>query len=146
MVTPSSADMTQGRLIIEQVPEVRDGMLQRSDWKKVAKFQEEKTFADTPENLEHHRKKMETLVQTFDFMSLLQDGEMPDFENVNINDGDYNVAVGANKDSKVQPAGPSPASPPHSDETIDASTPSASIVQPIDAPATVQDIDLDELE
>jgi hypothetical protein len=71
---------------------------------------------------------------------------MPDFEKVNINDGDYNVAVGASKDSKVQPAVPSSASPPHSDKTIDASTPSASIVQPVDSPATVQDIDLDELE
>jgi len=72
MVTPPSAEMTQGRLILEQVPELRDALLRRRDWKKMAKNQVETVFADTEENLANLEIKIGDMLKAFDFMSLLE--------------------------------------------------------------------------
>lgn len=64
--------MTQGRLILEQVPELRDALLRRRDWKKMAKNQVETVFADTEENLANLEIKIGDMLKAFDFMSLLE--------------------------------------------------------------------------
>lgn len=50
-VTPASHEVTQGRLILEQVPEIRNALLKKSDaeWRAVAKQQLSTYFADSPE-------------------------------------------------------------------------------------------------
>lgn len=48
-VAPSAADVKQGRLILEQLPTWREGLLARSDWAQVAKQQSRNAFADSPE-------------------------------------------------------------------------------------------------
>lgn len=48
-VAPSAADVKQGRLILEQLPTWREGMLARSDWAQLAKQQSRSAFADSPE-------------------------------------------------------------------------------------------------
>lgn len=78
MVTPSSADVTQGRLVLEQVPEIRAAMLNRGDWQHIADKQMASCFADSEENLKRLKKKMEKMVEHFDFMSMLDGGGMED--------------------------------------------------------------------
>lgn len=50
-VAPASHEVTQGRLILEQVPEMRNALLKKSDaeWRAVAKQQLSTYFADSPE-------------------------------------------------------------------------------------------------
>lgn len=55
-----------------QVPEMRDALLDRGDWKKIGETQLATVFADTPENMERHKQKMNNLMQAFDFMGMMQ--------------------------------------------------------------------------
>lgn len=50
-VAPASHEVTQGRLILEQVPEIRSALLKRTDaeWKAMAARQLSTFFADSPE-------------------------------------------------------------------------------------------------
>ena len=72
MVTPSSAEVTQGRLVIEQVPEMRDALLSRGDWKQIGQTQLATVFADTAGNLGRNKQKMHNLMQAFDFMGMME--------------------------------------------------------------------------
>jgi hypothetical protein len=77
MVALSSRGMPYARLICfwprhVQVPEMRDALLNRGDWKKIGQTQLATVFADTPENMERHKQKMNKLMQTFDFMGMMQ--------------------------------------------------------------------------
>jgi hypothetical protein len=76
-VAPASHEVTQGRLILEQVPETRERILRRSDaeWVALAKTQLETHFADTPEARRHAMGRMEDMSAMFEFMMEMEDRE-----------------------------------------------------------------------
>ena len=55
-----------------QVPELRDALLNRGDWRTIGQTQLATVFADTAENLQRHKTKMNDLMKNFDFMGMMQ--------------------------------------------------------------------------
>jgi hypothetical protein len=75
MVTPSSAAITAGRLILEQVPETREGLLRRSEdeWAATAKKQLEACFADSMEKRRDAKRRAENASEVFEFMMRMEE-------------------------------------------------------------------------
>lgn len=75
MVTPSSGEVTAGRLILEQVPETREALLRRSEneWREVAKKQLSTSFADSIENRKSAKKRAEDMSEVFEFMMKMEE-------------------------------------------------------------------------
>jgi hypothetical protein len=74
---PASHEITQGRLILEQVPEIRNALLRQSDteWKAMAKKQLESFFADSPETRRAAADRMEGMSKMFEFMAELDENK-----------------------------------------------------------------------
>lgn len=77
MVTPSAADVTTGRLILEQVPETRDSLLRRTEteWKEVARAQLTTHFADSAENRKSATKRAQDMSEVFEFMMRMEEAQ-----------------------------------------------------------------------
>ena len=77
MVTPSAADVTSGRLILEQVPETRDSLLRRTEteWKEVARAQLTTHFADSAENRKSATKRAQDMSEVFEFMMRMEEAQ-----------------------------------------------------------------------
>ena len=76
-VAPASHEVTQGRLILEQVPEIRNALLRKSDaeWKDIAKKQLSTYFADSPEARRAAAERMEGMSKMFEFMCELDENK-----------------------------------------------------------------------
>ena len=74
---PASHEVTQGRLILEQVPETRTALLRRSEkeWIDCAKAQLSSHFADTPEARQAAMSRFEDMSKMFEFMCEMEDKE-----------------------------------------------------------------------
>ena len=74
---PASHEVTQGRLILEQVPETRTALLRRSEkeWIDCAKAQLSSHFADTPEARQAAMSRFEDMSKMFEFMCEMEDTE-----------------------------------------------------------------------
>ena len=77
MVAPPSHEVTQGRLILEVVPETRDAILKKSDaeWASLASRQLATHFADTPETRAAAAAKVDDMTKMFEFMMEMEDRE-----------------------------------------------------------------------
>eukprot|EP00227_Mantoniella_beaufortii_P000577 CAMPEP_0197611384 /NCGR_PEP_ID=MMETSP1326-20131121/55248_1 /TAXON_ID=1155430 /ORGANISM="Genus nov. species nov., Strain RCC2288" /LENGTH=573 /DNA_ID=CAMNT_0043180021 /DNA_START=209 /DNA_END=1926 /DNA_ORIENTATION=- len=77
MATPSSHEITQGRLILEVVPETRTALLNRSEaaWVSMAKEHLRTYFADTPEARKAAADRMEGMSKMFEFMCELDENK-----------------------------------------------------------------------
>ena len=77
MVTPSSHEVTQGRLILEVVPETREALLNKTEdeWKAIASGHLATHFADTPESRTAAAMKMDDMAAMFEFMCEMDDAK-----------------------------------------------------------------------
>ena len=76
-VAPASHEVTQGRLILEQVPEMRNALLKKSDaeWKGIAKEHLSTYFADSPEARKAAMARMEGMSKMFEFMCEMDENQ-----------------------------------------------------------------------
>ena len=72
MATPSAADIKQGRLILETVPEMRTALLKSQNWNTVASAQSKQQFGSGEEAERSTRERMKTMMESFDFMAALE--------------------------------------------------------------------------
>lgn len=76
---PQASEVKQGRLVMEQVPEIRQRIAERSDseWQRIAHHQASNFFADTPEARQAASERMRSLTELFDMMADLQGEPQP---------------------------------------------------------------------
>ena len=76
-VAPPAHEVTQGRLILEQVPETRTRLLKRTEkeWIACARAQLSSHFADTPETRAAAMSRFEDMSKMFEFMCEMEDKE-----------------------------------------------------------------------
>ena len=77
-VAPAAHEVTQGRLILEQVPEIRNALLGRrtdADWKEMARKHLSTYFADTPEARRAAAERVEGMSKMFEFMCELDENK-----------------------------------------------------------------------
>ncbi|CAD7703778.1 unnamed protein product [Ostreobium quekettii] len=67
-----SGDVQNARLILEQVPRVREQLLHRQDWEEVATNQQYLHFGEDGENMEAER--MQSMLKYLDFMCNMEPG------------------------------------------------------------------------
>ena len=75
MATPTSDQIKEARLILEQVPEIRDRLLKSNTdegWKRIARSQTKTHFAETDENRRAAMERMEGLVKQFDILAQME--------------------------------------------------------------------------
>ena len=72
MAAPTSAEVKQGRLILETVPEMRTAILASRDWVEVARAHSEGHFGCGEEAERQMRERMKAMMETFDFMAALR--------------------------------------------------------------------------
>jgi len=70
--TPGSADITENRLLLEQIPEIRSGILSRGGWEELAREQLETHFKETKESKEADMKRMKEMMAMFDFGEMME--------------------------------------------------------------------------
>ena len=73
MATPSAAEVKQGRLILETVPEMRTAILGSRTWAEVAREQSNAQFGSNEEAERATRERMKALMESFDFMAQLEE-------------------------------------------------------------------------
>ena len=73
MATPSAAEVKQGRLILETVPEMRTVILGSRTWAEVAREQSAAQFGSNEEAERATRERMKALMESFDFMAQLEE-------------------------------------------------------------------------
>lgn len=76
MATPSAAEVKQGRLILETVPEMRTAILASRDWAEVAREQGAAQFGCGEEAERATRERMKAMMESFDFMAQLEEASM----------------------------------------------------------------------
>ncbi|GBG61443.1 hypothetical protein CBR_g21788 [Chara braunii] len=73
METPSAADRTAARLILEQVPTVRERILDRNDWGEIAEWQLNKVFKDnSPATQGIRENQMKEMLRMFNFEEMME--------------------------------------------------------------------------
>lgn len=97
---PQAGEVKQGRLVMEQVPEIRKRILDRSedDWQEIADRQANEVFADTPETRKAAAERMESLTELFDAMAELgpEGRKQEDNENVQNRSSDLSDVLHSN--------------------------------------------------
>ena len=74
---PQAGDVKQGRLVMEQVPEMRKELTEKTEdeWQQIADRQASSVFADTAEARKAATERIESLTELFDAMAELGSGE-----------------------------------------------------------------------
>ncbi|GAQ87507.1 hypothetical protein KFL_003580010 [Klebsormidium nitens] len=72
MQTPATDDMRASRLILEQVPEMRERLLRRTDWAILGRAQLGTVFRDTPETRADTQSRMADMLAMFEFEEMLE--------------------------------------------------------------------------
>lgn len=71
MATPTSAEIKQGRLILETVPEMRNTILKGKNWTRIAQQQSEEQFGCGAQAEKETKERMKSMMESFDFMATL---------------------------------------------------------------------------